>query len=321
MEETGKPRLATETFTTCIQSMTAIPELAKHLLERHGFHYVLIGKLMSDSLEGQFGWHRLTNGGNFFVSVKQLLHSEKKIHCLSLLQQDALLTAIQHRQFDNDISADDQNKDCIWLEEILFDVTLDDIPQSDAAICYYVSGYIARRTDNQRKCSSSKELLISSYCASDVADNLPEEHEKLFEMANRGGLSEPSTFCFATTIVAMQYFPAVASNCEDLKKLLSLNSPCAVFAKASSAVVKSRTFCDLTNVKCSLNQGFSNFFLLRPRFEKYISTRPHYVHIHVNNIKTLPSTANYMVNVCPLRHVTSDSLLTTKLQNNANAQE
>ena len=134
-----------------------------------------------------------------------------------------------------------------------FDVTLDDIPQSDAAICYYVSGYIARRIGNQRKCSSCKELLISSYCASDVADNLPEEHEKLFEMANRGGLSEPSTFCFAVTIVAMQYFTAVASNCEDLKKLLSLNNPRAVFAKASSAVVKSRTSCDLTNVKCSLN--------------------------------------------------------------------
>ena len=123
-----------------------------------------------------------------------------------------------------DISTDDQNEDCIWLEEILFDVTLDDIPQSDVPICYYVSGHIARRIGNQRKCLSCKELLISSYCAFDVADNLPEEHEKLFEVANRGGLSEPSTFCFAVTIVAMQYFTAVASNCEDLKKLLSLNN-------------------------------------------------------------------------------------------------
>ena len=45
--------------------MTAILELAKHLLERHGFHYVLSGKLMSDPLEGRFGWYRQTNGGNF----------------------------------------------------------------------------------------------------------------------------------------------------------------------------------------------------------------------------------------------------------------
>ena len=58
--------------------------------------------------------------------------------------------------------------------------------------------------------------------------------------------SESSTFCFAVTIVAMQYFTAVASNCEDLKKLLSLNNPHAMLAKASSAVVKSRTSFDLT---------------------------------------------------------------------------
>ena len=209
---------------------------------------------MPDPLEGQFGGYRQTNGGNFFVSVKQLLHSEKEIRCLSLLQQDALLTTVQHCKFDNDISTDDQNRDCIWLEEILFDVTfLDDVPQSDAAICYYISDYIARRIGNQRKCSSCKELLISSYCTSNVADNLPEEQEKLFEMANRGRLFESSTFCFAVTIVEMQYFIAVVSNCVDLKKLLLLNNPHTVFVKASSAVVKSHTSCDLTNVKSSLN--------------------------------------------------------------------
>ena len=93
-----------------------------------------------------------------------------------------------------------------------------------------------------------------------MADNLPEKHEKLFEIANRGGLSEPSTFCFAVTIITMQYFTAVASNREDLKKLLSLNNPRAVFAKALSAVVKSRASCNLTNVKCSLNH--SNFNLI-----------------------------------------------------------
>ena len=105
-------------------------------------------------------------------------------------------------------------------------------------------------------------------------------------------------------------------------QLLSLKQ-CRCFTPASRG-----EDCETGHLACrnrrllgTLNQGFSNFFLLRPRFEKYISTRPHYVHIHVNNIKTLPSTANYMVNVCPLRRVISNSLLTTKLQNNANAQE
>ena len=86
-----------------------------------------------------------------------------------------------------------------------------------------------------------------------MANILPEEHEKLFEMANH---------CFAVTIGAMQYFTAVSSNCEDLKKLLSLNNSRPVFARASSAVEKSRTSCDLTNVKSSVNHLNFNLIVL-----------------------------------------------------------
>ena len=66
----GKAGFTAETFMAYIQCMTAIPELAKHLLERHGFQ--------SDSLEGRFGWYRHSHGGNFLISVKHLLHSEKR---------------------------------------------------------------------------------------------------------------------------------------------------------------------------------------------------------------------------------------------------
>ena len=133
----------------CIQSMTAIPELAKHLLERHGFQYVLTGKLTCESLEGRFGWYRHTNGGNFLIFVKHLLHSEKKIRCLSLLQQDALLTTIEQCELYNELSNHvDMEEDCNWLEVIRSHVTLGDISQADSAICYYVSGYTARRIDN-----------------------------------------------------------------------------------------------------------------------------------------------------------------------------
>ena len=72
--KSGKAGLTSEIFMASIQSMKAVPQLAAHLLERHGFQYVLTGKLMSDPLEGRFGWYRQTNGGNFFISVKQLHH-------------------------------------------------------------------------------------------------------------------------------------------------------------------------------------------------------------------------------------------------------
>ena len=85
-------------------------------------------------------------------------------------------------------------EDYNWLKVILSNVTLEDISQADVAICYYVSGNTARRIDNQRKCTSCKKLLISSNTSSEVTESLFEEHQKLFKMANRGGLVEPVRF-------------------------------------------------------------------------------------------------------------------------------
>ena len=72
--------------------MKSIPKLADHLQKKHGFSYVLPGKLMSDPIEGHFGWYRQVHGGNFFMSVKQLLWL-KKICCLSSLQEQVLKSA------------------------------------------------------------------------------------------------------------------------------------------------------------------------------------------------------------------------------------
>ena len=55
-----------------------MPSLAKYLLYKHGFEYVLLGKFMSDPIEGRFGWYRQVIGANFFISTKRLLQAEKK---------------------------------------------------------------------------------------------------------------------------------------------------------------------------------------------------------------------------------------------------
>ena len=85
--------LTSETFIACLQSMKALSLCAKHLLERHNFDYVLSGKFLSDPIEGRFGWYRQMNGGNFFMSIMQLLQSEKKIRILTKLQEKIVLSA------------------------------------------------------------------------------------------------------------------------------------------------------------------------------------------------------------------------------------
>ena len=60
-----------------------------------------------------------------------------------------------------------------------------------------------------------------------------------------------SAFCFATTVFAMQFFNALASNAKNMKWLLTLNNARAVFTNASTAVANASRFCDLTDIKGS----------------------------------------------------------------------
>ena len=129
-------------------------------------------------------------------------------------------------------------------------------------LCERLSGYTARSIDNQRKCTSCKKLLISSNTSLEVTESLFEEHQKLFKMADRDGLVEPSTFCFATTVFAVQFFNASATNAKNMKRLLTLNNPSAAFTNASIAVANASTSCDLTDIKCSSDH--TNFkFIVR----------------------------------------------------------
>ena len=60
-----------------------------------------------------------------------------------------------------------------------------------------------------------------------------------------------SAFCFATTVFAMQFFNALASNAKNMKRLLTLNNARAVFTNASTAVANASRFCNLTDIKGS----------------------------------------------------------------------
>ena len=71
--------LSKETFQTCKQTCKGLIGSCIYLLEEKGFEYVLLGKINSDKLEGRFGWWRQLAGANYFMAVRQILESEKKI--------------------------------------------------------------------------------------------------------------------------------------------------------------------------------------------------------------------------------------------------
>lgn len=213
-KQSGLSGLTSETFVACTQTIGAIPDLVKYLYAHHEIEYVLPGKLLSDPIEGRFGWYRQVNGGNFYVSVKQILLAEKKIRCLSLFDQQTLLSATT---MDTDKLAifnfplsNIPITDTLWLVEFFRSISLDDdVPISESVVVYFVSGYIARSIIRRRKCLSCKNLLVDSSDAPDLQSAVPDEHRELFEMANRGGLSSPSEYTFAVATLGAKFYHAM----------------------------------------------------------------------------------------------------------------
>ena len=77
--------LSCETSLACSLMCDTLRALAVFLLQK-GFGFVLLGHAQSDVLEHRFGSYRQMSGSNYFISVKQLLESEKKIKLLSYLK-------------------------------------------------------------------------------------------------------------------------------------------------------------------------------------------------------------------------------------------
>ena len=75
--------LTSQTFTACIRTFRGISQLCSYLFENYSdISYYLLGKWTSDCIEGRFGWYHQLNGANFYVSVRQIMESEKNQACL-----------------------------------------------------------------------------------------------------------------------------------------------------------------------------------------------------------------------------------------------
>ena len=86
-------------------------------------------------------------------------------------------------------------------------------------------------------------------------------YRELFEMANRGGLTELTKICFSFTALAVQCYTAIASDERLFQKFLCFGNQRSAFISGVRAMTNSTSvFCDLLNIKCSFQ--YSNFDLI-----------------------------------------------------------
>ena len=217
------PGLTKETSLALSQSCQAIAGLSKYLLNQCQFNYVLLGKIQSDTLEGRFGHFRQLSGANYFISMRQLYESDRKLRALSLVKY----SKISLKELDNATKAkvvDQTAQDTLTkADTIAADLRLNIFPdENDAAIIYYVSGYCCRSLVNGNKCESCKETTVDGI-SFEVDGAVPSQATEFFKDINRGGLWKPNFETFQIGVLCWRIFAELSQS--DLKKqfLTSLN--------------------------------------------------------------------------------------------------
>jgi len=260
----GYRGLTNETFLACIQSIEAMLALTKYMLQNKKLAYILPGKFSSDAIEGRFGWYRQANGGNFFMSLKQVVQVEKKIRCLSLLQQRALQGASRLILHDDLPMKEDgyASANCVWLQEYLADINLDETSESDYSIIFFVSGYIARSVSRRRKCEECKNMLVKKDDCSSIHSFVEDEQTRsLLELADRGGLSVPTDYCCIVCSLATKAYETIMSNDVAKKKFMACNNHRGIFIKGVCSFAESSDIHEAALVKTCSNMH-NNFKLI-----------------------------------------------------------
>jgi hypothetical protein len=138
-ESSKLPGLTKETFLALRHTCKALADCASHLLDHLGFSYVLLGNLQSDAIESRFGWLRQLSGANYYISMRQVLESDRKIRTVSLLKYSKFSLSDIDAAIQSDASAS-QSDSNLLAEAIAGALTLNyELTSSDANIIFYMS--------------------------------------------------------------------------------------------------------------------------------------------------------------------------------------
>jgi len=184
--------LTAQTFSAWTQTISAMIACVRFLLSQCSLNYVMPGQLQSDPLEERFGWFRQMHGGNYYISVRQVVEGERRIRALSL-------TKFSHYNPSQmkPPSRDQRTNDHETVREIQSDIESLPIPspsEADLSAAFYVTGALCKSEVESHKCASCQQLLVDS--DNQLPHELPRESSAFFERINRSGLLYPSDFAF-----------------------------------------------------------------------------------------------------------------------------
>jgi len=243
----GNKGLTSETRTACISMCQTLPQLARFLLQS-GFAYVLLGHVQSDELEHRFGRYRQMSGSNYFISVKQIVESEKKIKLVSFFKHSGM------SPFDLSLDTDDKDPQCstqIWPLD--FDSVETALEESELEIITFVAGYVAFQLIKRLKCPECEKWMTSSLVLPELIIE-SKQHSEFLEMVSRGSLKSPSDTLFMLCVYAYCSFVSI-KNSSEFSNFLMLPSPRMIFTNSVTEMLKHSPRHDLVTYTCSSNSN------------------------------------------------------------------
>lgn len=226
--------LSTETFLAWRQTCKSLIAICDYLLkDKRYLFYILLGKIQSDPIEHRFGWYRQMSGANYYISVRQLFESERKIRALSLLKFSGLSLSELNSLSTPNTTCDDTLINDEVAERIYntLDLNFSDPDVVDLNAIYYVTGAIVRSELRLRKCDLCREILSKSESEFVPAiDSLADESVSLFTSeVCRGGFVIPTDLAYDVCVKCWQLFVSLKSNGNSLNMYISSNDHCQVW--------------------------------------------------------------------------------------------
>ena len=209
--------LSRETSFALFHTSSALVKLSNYLFHDHNFDYILLGKFQTDPLEARFGQYRQMSGGNYNVSVTQVLESEKKLKILNLLTINSKFGSFSIKDLKcNSLDDEDVHKS---LDNIPFpfdsitdfSIMNGELSEHDLDVMIFISGYVSHSVCGRLKCSMCSNRL----CTRELLEVDPSTTSQYFSVINRGGLKYSTSFSLSICSTVFNAFQKILKKFEE----------------------------------------------------------------------------------------------------------
>ena len=242
----GNIGLSTQTFKAAILTTQMLIDLCNYLLDVKGLDYILLGHTSSDYLESRFGWYRQSSGANYYISVLQILQSEKSIRIKSLIESGFQMSDLKNifAATDNSTTSDSLTDELTAVSQLIPEYSLSEslvVAPEDQAIIYYVAGAIVRsilKKFTKKSCDKCCSLLSGGIFGEgevtiheNLTDEISREKEEFVSLVTRGGLLKPSDLVYVTCVHAWSLYHSIKDSNDAFNLLLSSSNPRTLFTE------------------------------------------------------------------------------------------